>query len=80
MIDTSMVRVRQHGACIADGARQALGRLGGMLAHAPCSSTSEPFPIDDGMKLGCEARPDPVCVIAPVCDHHRFRVKVAEQG
>ena len=33
MIDTSMVRVHQHGACIADGARQALGRSRGGLAR-----------------------------------------------
>ena len=49
MIDTSMVRVHQHGACIADGARQALGRSRGGLTtklHAVVNGKGLPLRLE----------------------------------
>jgi hypothetical protein len=49
MIDTSMVRVHQHGACIADGARQALGRSRGGLTtklHAVVNAKGLPLRLE----------------------------------
>jgi IS5 family transposase len=45
MIDTSIVRVHQHGACIADNNHQDIGRSRGSLTnkiHAPVDTNGPP--------------------------------------
>ena len=49
MIDTSMVRVHQHAACIADSASQALGRSRGGLTtklHAVVDGKGLPLRLE----------------------------------
>jgi IS5 family transposase len=49
MIDTSMVRVHQHAATIADGARQAQGRSRGGLTtklHAVVDASGLPLKLE----------------------------------
>jgi hypothetical protein len=43
MVDTSMVRVHQHAACIADSASQSVGRSRGGITSRRFSACSKPY-------------------------------------
>jgi hypothetical protein len=53
MIDTSMVRVHQHGACIADSGNQAVGRSrGGLTSKLHAVVDGKGLPLRLGITAG----------------------------
>src|SRR5262245_8245690 len=61
MIDTSMVRLHQHAACIADSGKQAVGRSGGGLtSKLHVVVDGQGLPVRDGITPG-EAQGNRLC-------------------
>ena len=61
MIDTSMVRVHQHGACIADSASQSVGRSrGGLTSKIHVVVDANGLPVRLGLTPG-EAHDNRLC-------------------
>jgi transposase len=93
MIDTSMVRVHQHGGCIADGAHQALGRSRGGLTtklHAVVNGKGLPLRLEvtpgeahDNrlcLTLLCDLNPKTMVIADRGYDADWIRALVGEQG
>ena len=61
MIDTSVVRVHQHGACIADNNHQGMGRSrGGLTSKIHALVDTNSLPVELGLTLG-EAHDNRLC-------------------
>ena len=63
MIDTSMVRVHQHAACIADSARQSVGcSRGGLTSKLHVVVDANGLPVRLGLTPG-EVHDKPLCAV-----------------
>jgi hypothetical protein len=71
MIDTSIVRVHQHTACIARNRGQSMGRSRGGLTskiHAVVDSNGLPVGLDPSLRRFRQAPPGtPRPDVAPIC-------------
>ena len=63
MIDTSVVRVHQHGACIADNNHQDMGRSrGGLTSKIQAVVDTNGLPVHLALTLG-EAHDNRLCSV-----------------
>ena len=79
MIDTSVVRVHQHGACIADNNHQDIGRSrGGLTSKIHAVVDTNGLPVHLALTPG-EAHDNRLCsVLLSACSHKQCCSRIAD--